>query len=159
MFRRRTVVIVALSLLLAPFALSTPGSAFCLFSCEPSEANAQQVFENVVRARVQAPVSVSNFRKTNGAKISFGGMEGYEIQFVADVDFPQGFVRRPNGVFEEIQLNAEGNNRVLSLRDLGNWKPKLVGRKFWEPVSFSMAGTVSFQKTEKGWQGIDGRVY
>jgi len=159
MARRGTVVIIAISLLLSLFGLSTHGNAFCLFSCEPSEANAQQVFENVLRARVQTAVSVSNFRKTNGVKMSFGGLEGYEIQFIADVDFPQGFVRRPNGVFEEIQLNAEGNNKVLSLRDLGNWKPKLVGRKFWEPFSFAMAGTVSFQKTEKGWQGIDGRVY
>jgi hypothetical protein len=159
MTRRGKLVIIAVCLGLGLLVQNTRGNALCLYSCEPTEANAQQVFENVLRARVQTAVSVSNFQKTNGVKMSFGGLEGYEIQFVADVDFPQGFVRRPNGVFEEIQLNAEGNNKVSSLRDLGNWKPKLIGGKFWEPFSFSMAGTVSFQKTEKGWQGIDGRVY
>jgi hypothetical protein len=144
---------------LAALGWNSHTKAFCLYSCEPTEANAQQVFENLLRAKVQTPVSVTNFQKTNGAKMAFGGMEAYEIQFVADVDFPQGFVRSPNGVFEEILLAAEGNNRVMSLRDLGNWKPKQASQKFWQPFSFSVAGAMTFTKTEKGWQAGDGKVY
>ena len=96
--------------------------AFCLFSCEPNEASGRQVFENVLRATVQMPVAVTSFNKTNGAKLAFAGQEGYEMQFRADVDFPQGFVRKPNGFYEELLLSGDGNAKVEQLRNVTKWR-------------------------------------
>jgi hypothetical protein len=135
-----------------------PANAWCIFSCEPSEATGKQVLENVLLSMFKTPVVVSNFKKTNARKATMG-VEMYEIQYQADIDFPQGFVPRPSGFWDEFTSGAEGNARVTDLRGMMTWTVKSSGTKFWEPHSLAAIGAVVFVKTEKGWQARDGRLY
>ena len=45
-----------------------PAHAWCIYSCEPSEANGKQVLQNLLLSMFKTPVVINNFKKTNAIK-------------------------------------------------------------------------------------------
>lgn len=154
----RTVFIRPIFLLALVFAASEARS-FCLFSCEPDEANGRQVLENVLKSMFETPFKISNFTKTNATKNNMMGYEVYQLQYTADLDFPRGIVSAPSDFWAEMRKAAEGNTKLSELRAMMSWTVKSIGDKFWEPAALAVRGSLSFRKTNKGWEGQDGKVY
>ncbi len=141
-------------------SFATPSAAWCLFNCEPTEANARAVVENLVRAAVpNAPFQMLQFEKTNGRTVSVPGMEGYELFYHAVVEFPSGIAPRQQQQNIWNQLLAMGPNQsaMLALSERGFRVTK--GDKIDQDTVMESNSSVVFQKTEKGWLGPDGRVY
>jgi hypothetical protein len=127
-------------------ALSTcEAHAFCMMNCEPTEADGQKVFENLLhRIFGNVPFTVTSFKKTNGMSITNAPVQSYQLFFEGAIQLPQG--ANPD-------CNPNGNTlQVLSCQTMG--------RKFY-PVGqiITYKETYVFQKTEKGWLGVDGVVY
>lgn len=141
-------------------------NAFCLFSCDPTEENGRQTITNLLQGQFQTAVSVTDFKKTNGVKSTFAGVDHYELQYQARLDLPQGFIPKPaegSRVTEELMTSSKGMTKWAELQMLEPavrlGKAIVSGQKWWEPTSVAITGTVRFRKTEKGWQGPDGGVY
>jgi hypothetical protein len=119
--------------------------AFCLTSCDPTEADGQKVFENLLhRIFGNVPFTVTSFKKTNGMSITNAPVQSYQLFFEGAIQLPQG--ANPD-------CNPNGNTlQVLSCQTMG--------RKFYPPGQIiTYKETYVFQKTEKGWLGVDGVVY
>jgi hypothetical protein len=140
-------------------AKSAPADSWCVLSCDPREEHGRQAFKNRISAMLGTPVIVTNFIKTNGARIKAGGREIYEMQFTAELALPRGFVSKPTDYYDEIDKASNGYSKFTELNQFVSLKPKTKMGKWWEPASFSASGNVNFGKTEKGWLGVDGRAY
>ncbi len=159
--------IVDLGLVLFVAFFVSPANAFCLFSCEPTEANAKQILVNILGSSFKTPATVTNFQKTNGVKANVMGFDIYEMEFRADISFPKGFLTNPG---DNVQDKLSNISKGFSVRaDLENFKERMSMNwtmkarddkaQWWDPFEFSTAGRVKFRKTEKGWEGMDGKVY
>jgi hypothetical protein len=131
----------------------------CWFWCEPTEDNARQALQNKLRSFIRQPAIVMNFRKTNGVRAKNAGFDTYELYYQTEIELPEGFLARPQGFWEEMQRGADGLPIATQLKELMNFKITSQSQKWWDPHSLSGAGRVYFRKTEKGWEGFDGRVY
>lgn len=136
-----------------------PADSFCFFSCDPRERDARGALQNRLQALIRTPVIVMKFRKTNSARANVAGHAVYQLYYQADVEFPQGFIRRPKSIWDEIQGGSQGMMIATELKELFNFKITNEGKKLWDPQSLTVSGQVPFQKTEKGWLAFDGHVY
>lgn len=151
---------VALALIAVQSIATRPAVAWCLFHCEPTEADARAVFENMVRARVgNVPFRIVAFGKTNGRTIAIPGMEGYELYYHAVVDFPSGIApgRRDQNVWGQLLGMGANMSVQMALSEMGLRVTK--GDKVDEDTVMETSSSLAFQKTEKGWLAADGRVY
>jgi hypothetical protein len=150
-------LVIATGILLG---LAVPSRAWCLFNCEPTEADAKAVVENTLRAAVpNAPFQILQFEKTNGRSISMPGIEGYELFYHAVVEFPSGIQpgRSQQNIWNQIQSMGAGMGAMNALAERGFRVTK--GNKVDEDTVMESNSSIPFQKTEKGWLGPDGRVY
>lgn len=87
----RSFKIAALALF-AGLAYAAPASAFCLMNCEPSEADARKVFENLVHAKFDPDAQVKEFKVDRFWRLDVegSGHAGIEYYFTAKVAFPKG---------------------------------------------------------------------
>ena len=115
----------------------------------PSESNARSVFESQNSEGLKTGVLVINsFSKTNGQKTELMGTEAYNVEFKANVAYP-------NGVISECAVEKWPSNIYSQCFDarVRGVVPKKVGEK--EVIT----GEILFEKTEKGWKGEDGKIY
>lgn len=71
---------------------SGPALAFCLMNCEPTEADAQKVFANLVHKKFDPDAKIEEFKVDRFWKLDVEGADhiGYEFYFHAKVNFPKG---------------------------------------------------------------------
>ena len=129
--------------------------AICFFSCDPSEANARTVVENQMRARFPtAQFKISSFRKTDGRKINFAGMEAYQLFYSATFEFPNGFASRDASIMEKTNIQSQ----LMRLVSVGGYR-LTKGDMIWDYTVLEAHSSTVFEKSEKGWRGEDGLVY
>lgn len=135
-------------------------TAWCLFSCDPTQQHARTVLENWLRSNVRnAPFKITHFEKTNGSKVSGGGVEGYQLFYRAVVEFPSGIQpgRSQKNVWQQLGGMGSGFEAQTSLREKGFRVTK--GDKVDEFTVMESNSALVFQKTEQGWMGEDGQIY
>ena len=88
---RGAFITFAAAMLLALLS-AIPANAFCMFGCNPTEAHARQIFENLLKQRVDKPFKIVEFKQTMAERLEMHatGEKGYEIFFNARVEFPEG---------------------------------------------------------------------
>ena len=114
----------------------------------PSESSARAVFESRHSQSIQAGLmKIESFQKFNGQKLTLGGAEVYKLEYVATVVYPKGVMPE---CIELIKQSVYHCVFAQSIRDI-DFKP--VGHRE------KIAGHITFQNTERGWQGEDGKIY
>ncbi len=126
-------------------ALAGASLTTLLIACSsgvPSETDGRKVLENVAKSR--GVYEVRTFTKTNAVLDQNGGT--YRLEFEADVECQK--VNTPSsssGVFNYTFPLIERGSLYVTCGETGQ-KQKL-------------SDTLLFEKTEKGWRGMDGEVY
>ena len=115
----------------------------------PSERSARAIFESRHSESIQTGLmEIESFQKVNGQKLNIAGAEGYKLEFVVTVVYPKGVMP------ECVEVNKQGSyNQQCYAAQLRGASFKSVGHRE------KMAGHVTFQNTERGWRGEDGKLY
>ncbi|MBI1866997.1 MAG: hypothetical protein HYS06_01635 [Methylocystis sp.] len=149
---------LALALLVAPLAIDR-ASAFCMFGCNPTEADARTIFENLLKKRFDKPAKIVSFKQTmtESLEMHATGEKGFEIFFKASAEFP------------------EGANLDCKAGDAGDYKagcspgkhyvtaPRSAdpqGRQYVAPgATIEFDEEYRFYAADSGWKGPDGNIY
>lgn len=157
--RRTLLKVLTLTLAAAPIAIDR-AAAMCLFGgCDPTPAQAQTIFENLLKQRFDKPGKVVSFKQTMTERLDLHatGEKGYELFFNATVEFP------------------EGANLDCKPDDAGKFKDGCSPSKFYvtaprasDPKGKQYVGPGAtilfdeeyrFYEAGRGWRGPDGNVY
>ncbi len=156
--RGAALKIFALALAAAPFGAGS-AQAFCMFTCDPTEAHAKQIFENLLKQRFDKPGKVVEFKQTMSERLEMHatGEKGYEIFFNARVQFPDGanLECKPDdaGAFKE--GCSPSKHYVTAPRSSD---PK--GKQYIAPgETVTFDEEYRFYEADKGWKGPDGNIY
>ncbi len=114
----------------------------------PSERSARAIFESRHSESIQTGLmEIESFQKVNGQKLNIGGAEGYKLEFVVNVVYPKGVMP------ECVEVSKQGAyNPQCFAAQLRGASFKSVGHRE------KMAGHITFQNTERGWRGEDGKL-
>jgi hypothetical protein len=109
----------------------------------PSESDGRKVLESIAANMFggQPLYSVKSFTKTNATDSE----RIYELEFEADVE-----CKRVNEVAKAAPGSFQGFRIQSSKFDVGCSQVGEVKK---------LKGTLAFEKTEKGWRGLDGQIY
>lgn len=149
--------IAALALACA-LGVSARAEAFCLFGCEPTDADVQKIFENLVKKKFDPEAKIVNFQITRFWRLDVTGAEHKAIDyfFTASVLFPKG---------ANLDCKTDGSEQ----------KPGCSASKFFSTTQSSQAikdrqyiepnATIGFsddtrlEQYDQGWKGRDGNFY
>ena len=111
-----------------------------LYGCssKPSEKAVVSNIEN----KYQNLVKVVNFKETNAQEGEFMGIKFYLMAYEAEIEYVEDVVLYKFGAVELMER-----------------KGKKMGREIKKGTRKKISGTLDFEKTKKGWQGEDGKVY
>lgn len=115
----------------------------------PSERSARAIFESRHSESIQAGLmKIESFQKVNGRKLNIDGGESYVLEYVVTVVYPKGVMP------ECVEVSKQGTYNPLC------FVAQLRGASF-KPVGHreKMPGDVTFENTERGWRGEDGKLY
>lgn len=115
----------------------------------PSESSARAVFEGMHSQSIQAGMlKLESFQKVNGQKLNTGGAESYKLEYVVTVVYPKGVMPFC------VEVTKQGSyNQECFLAQLLGTTFKSVGHRE------QMTGHITFEITERGWRGQDGKFY
>lgn len=151
--------VLALTLAATPIAIDR-ASAMCLFGgCDPTPAQAQTIFENLLKQRFDKPGKVVSFKQTMTERLEMHatGEKGFELFFNATVEFPEGanLGCKPDEAGKFKDGCSPSKHYVTAPRDVD---PK--GRQYVEPGAKALFDEeYRFYEAGKGWKGPDGNVY
>lgn len=94
------------------------------------------------------PFVIVTFEKINGQMKMLSGVETYVVEYSATVEYPEGVVS------ECLGKENSGVSESLSCEDILHGSHPLP--KGARVVSL---GEISFEMTDKGWRGEDGKIY
>lgn len=152
--------LLALALVFAPLTIDR-AAAFCWFGCaDPTEANARQIFENLLKQRFDKPAKVTAFKQTMTERLEMHatGEKGFELFFNATVDFPDGanLECKPDEAGGKFPEGCSPSTHYVTAPRSSD--PK--GKQYVAP-----GATVNFDEEYRfyadgdGWKGPDGNVY
>lgn len=149
----------ALALAAAPLAAG-PAQAICWLGCpDPTEAQAKQILENLLKQRFDKPGKILEFKQTMAEKLEMHatGEKGFEIFFTAKVQFPEGanLECKPDdaGAFKD--GCSPSKHYVTAPRSAD---PK--GKQYVPPgETVTFEEEYRFYEDPKGWKGPDGNLY
>lgn len=157
----RSRFINLLAFTLAAICLSAaPAKAFCMFGgCDPTEAHARSIFENLLKQRFDKPGKILEFKQTMGERLEMHatGEKGYEIFFNARVEFPEGanLECKPDDAGKFPEGCSPSKFYVTAPRGVD---PK--GKQYVAPgTTIGFDEEYRFYEAGKGWKGPDGNVY
>ena len=108
-------------------------------SSRPSESTGRAVLQNAIATESKGMIKLVSFRKTNGT----GGGTYYHMEYEAQIEF-----------------SATGTWYPLYLFTVGQVEPPPpLGHNVSAGHRETVQGSLSFEKTERGWRGQDGNVY
>lgn len=150
--------ILTLALLAAPLAVDR-AEAYCLFGCDPTEANARTIFENLLKKRFDKPAKIVSFQQTMAERLEMHatGEKGYEIFFKATAKFPEGanLDCKPTDAGEYKEGCSPSKHYVTAPRSSDP-----SGRQYVAPgEKIDFDEEYRFYEAEKGWKGPDGNIY
>jgi hypothetical protein len=151
--------VVALALIMVPVAVDR-AAAFCLFGgCDPTEAQAKTIFENLLKTRFDKPGKIIEFKQTMSERLEMHatGEKGYEIFFNGTVEFPEGanLDCKPDEAGKFKEGCSPSKHYVTAPRSSD---PK--GRQYVEPgAKIVFDEEYRFYEAGKGWKGPDGNIY
>lgn len=127
-------------------------SAFCLYSCTPTEDNAKAAFENLVKSSLGgAQFEIVRFKKTNGVLAELAGLKMYELSYEAEIILP-------NGAHPECGPQQKDGSVWDSLSKLQKCAEPNI--RYWPPgQKLIYSEKYAFIQNEKGWIGPDGQLY
>lgn len=137
-----------------------PAQAFCMFGgCDPTEAHARQIFENLLKQRFDKPGKILEFKQTMTERLEMHatGEKGYEIFFNARVEFPEGanLECKPDDAGKFPEGCSPSKHYVTAPRDVD---PK--GKQYVAPgATAAFDEEYRFYEAGSGWKGPDGNVY
>lgn len=141
------------------FAAAAPAKAFCLFNCEPTEADARKVFENVVKKKFDPEAQIVDFKVDRFWRLDVegAGHAGVEFYFTSNVNFPK-------GANLECKPDAEGKVKEgCSTSDYFSTtiQNQMVKEKqYIEPgKTIAFKDETRFDQEGGGWKGQDGNKY
>lgn len=153
--------IVAIALLAATF-VAARAEALCLFSCEPTAAEARKVFENRVNQKFDPDAKVIDFEMTRFWRIDVegSGHNAVEFYFTALVEFPKGanLDCKPEGPEGAQTVKAGCSTSKHYSTTISNLMIK--DRQYIEPgAKIEFKDETRFDQDPKGWKGQDGNFY
>ncbi|MEF3368090.1 hypothetical protein V3H18_16265 [Methylocystis sp. 9N] len=153
----KSLKIAALTLVGA-LALSAPAKAFCLLGCEPTEADARKVFENVVKKKFDENAVVGNFKVDRFWRLDVegAGHKGVEFYFTADVTFPKGahLECKPEGGAVKEGCSASNYFSTTIQNQM------IKDKQYIEPgKTLTFKDETRFDQGDGGWKGQDGNKY
>jgi len=155
---RAAFIKFALAALLASFS-AVSANAFCMFGCDPTEAHARQIFENLLKQRFDKPFKIVEFKQTMAERLEMHatGEKGYEIFFNARVEFPEGanLECKPEEAGKFPEGCSPSNHYVTAPRSSDP-----AGKQYIAPGSTVLFDEeYRFYESGSGWKGPDGNVY
>ncbi len=153
---------VTLAALAIAFAMigAAPVKAFCLFGCEPQEAEARKVFENLVRKKFDPDAKVAEFGVDRFWRLDVegSGHAGVEFYFHGKVDFPKGanLDCKPEGPENLVKEGCSASTYYSTTIQ----NKMIKDRQYIEPgKSIEFKDETRFDQGDKGWMGQDGNFY
>jgi hypothetical protein len=149
--------ILTLALIATPLA---PAAAMCLFGgCDVTPAQAQKVFENLLKQRFDKPGKVVEFKQTMTERLEMHatGEKGFEFFFNASVLFPEGanLDCKPDEAGKFKEGCSPSKYYVTAPRNVD-----AKGKQYVAPgAKVTFDEEYRFYEAGKGWKGPDGVVY
>ncbi len=150
--------VLSLTLCLMPLAING-ASAFCIFGCNPTEAQAKTVFENLLNQRFDKPGKIVAFKQTMTEKLEMHatGEMGFELFFNATVEFPAGanLDCKPDEAGKFKDGCSPSKHYVTAPR-----ASDPTGRQYVEPgAKVVFDEEYRFYEAGSNWKGPDGNIY
>ncbi len=151
--------IAALTVLALGLA-TAPAKAICLFNCEPDEADARKVFENLVKKKFDPDAKIIDFKVDRFWRLDVegSGHAGVEYYFTAKVEFPKGanLDCKPEGADNAVKPGCSASTYYST-----TIQNKMVKeRQYIEPgKTIDFKDETRFDEGAKGWMGQDGNTY
>ncbi|TDX65529.1 hypothetical protein EDE12_10214 [Methylosinus sp. sav-2] len=151
--------LLALTLAIAPLTIDH-AAAICWFGCpDPTEANARQIFDNLLKQRFDKPGKILSFKQTMTERLEMHatGEKGFELFFNASVQFPDGanLECKPDDAGKFPEGCSPSKHYVTAPR---NSDPK--GKQYIAPgETIVFDEEYRFYADGDGWKGPDGVVY
>lgn len=136
-----------------------PATAFCMFGCDPTEAHARRIFENLLKERFDKPGRILEFKQTMSEKLEMHatGEKGFEIFFNGRVEFPDGanLDCKPDDAGKAPEGCSPSKHYVTAPLQSD---PK--GKQYVAPgQTVVFDEEYRFYEDPGGWKGPDGKVY
>jgi hypothetical protein len=139
--------------------MAAPAKAFCLINCEPSEADAKKVFENLVKKKFDPDAKINKFDVTRFWRIDVegAGHAGVEYYYTVLVEFPK-------GANLDCKPDAEGKVKegcsASTYYSTTIQNQMIKDRQYIEPGKvIEFKDETRFDHDSKGWKGQDGNYY
>jgi hypothetical protein len=144
--------------LLGALCFWTPAAAFCLFGCEPKDADVQSVFENLVKKKFDPYAKIVDFKITRFWRLDVTGADHKAIDyfFAANVQFPKG---------ANLDCKPEGPETKANCSTSKYFSTTLSGQAIKERQYVEPGATIAFsddtrlEQYDQGWKGRDGNFY
>lgn len=149
---------IAALALVGALALSAPAKAFCLVNCEPTEADARKVFENVVKKKFDQNAVISNFKVDRFWRIDVegAGHKSVEYYFTADVAFPKGANLDCKPEDGKVKEGCSASNYYSTTIQ----NQMIKDRQYIDPgKTITFKDETRFDQESGGWKGQDGNTY
>jgi hypothetical protein len=151
--------IVALTLFALGVA-TAPAKAFCLFNCEPGDADARKVFENMIKKKFDPDAKILDFKVDRFWRLDVegSGHAGVEFYFTAKVEFPKGanLDCKPEGPEGTVKAGCSASTYYSTTIQ----NKMIKDRQYIEPGKvIEFKDETRFDQDSKGWKGQDGNFY
>jgi len=104
----------------------------------PTESAARTVFENQRREKINSGfIEILGFKKVDGQRRELHGVTFYTVEYQAEIKYPKGSKCT-------VQEYLFGNVGCAEMQ------PGEIG---------NLRGEITFERTENGWKGPDGKIY
>jgi len=139
---------------------SAPAKAFCLVNCEPTEADAQKVFTNLIHTKFDPDAVIKEFKVDRFWRLDVegSGHAGIEYYYTVKVEFPK-------GANLECKPDAEGKVKQGCSPDTSFYSTTIQNRMIKEKQYIEPGKVIEFKDETRfdqegsGWKGQDGNRY
>ena len=155
----RKSLFFALTAFALTFGAGAPAKAFCLVGCEPTEADAQKVFTNLIHAKFDPDAVVKDFKVVRFWRLDVegAGHAGVEYYFTAKVEFPKG---------ANVQCKPDAEGKIKEGCSASTYYSTTIQNKMIKDKQYIEPGKVvdfkdetRFDQDSSGWKGQDGNHY
>ena len=146
--------------LVATLMAASPAGALCLFGCEPTEADARKVFENLIHQKFDPDAKIVDFKVDRFWRIDVegSGHSGIEYYYTVKVEFPK-------GANLECKADAEGKVKQGCSPDTSFYSTTIQNRMIKEKQYIEPGKVIEFKDETRfdqeggAWKGQDGNSY
>lgn len=147
------LVVGTLSVLAPPVEAQLPKSGTA-----PSAGDGEKLLRNKIQNEGKGNIKLVSFSKTNGQMREVSGTQVYKLEYEGEIEFLADCYWGP---FEFGGTWSGNFHAVAGKRDaISAFHPQYMGKQeVRKGQKTKVAGSVTFERTEKGWRGEDGKIY